>query len=232
MTEQEWLTCGDPSPMQGFLGPDFSLRKRRLFVLACCRELWGTASDKATLTALAVAKRIVETGAPQASKITIQVSSGQAVIDCGASEPLAPLEIPGQDGSPKRIDLSAVNPPLAYALELIACWRSTDWWPGWLIDSFDRTGLSRSRQAMLLREIVRGPFHPLILRAAWRTQNAAVAMEIAKGIYHDEMFEDLPVLADALEDAACDAPDLLSHLRCGGPHTLGCWALDSVLGKF
>jgi hypothetical protein len=41
----------------------------------------------------------------------------------------------------------------------------------------------------------------------------------------------LAVLADALEDAGCDQPDLLGHLRGPGPHVRGCWAVDLLLGK-
>lgn len=41
----------------------------------------------------------------------------------------------------------------------------------------------------------------------------------------------LLVLADALEDAGCDAGELLGHLRSPGPHVRGCWAVDLVLGK-
>lgn len=41
----------------------------------------------------------------------------------------------------------------------------------------------------------------------------------------------LLVLADALEDAGCDAGELLGHLRSPGPHVRGCWAVDLVVGK-
>ena len=41
----------------------------------------------------------------------------------------------------------------------------------------------------------------------------------------------LALLADALEEAGCDHPDILDHLRSPGPHVRGCWALDLVLGK-
>ena len=41
----------------------------------------------------------------------------------------------------------------------------------------------------------------------------------------------LAVLADMLEEAGCTDPELLGHLRGPGPHVLGCWALDAVLGK-
>ena len=44
-------------------------------------------------------------------------------------------------------------------------------------------------------------------------------------------FEDLPVLADLLEEAGCTDAALLGHLRGPGPHVLGCWALDAAVGK-
>jgi hypothetical protein len=41
----------------------------------------------------------------------------------------------------------------------------------------------------------------------------------------------LAVLADALEEAGCTDPDILSHLRGTGPHVRGCWVIDLLLGK-
>jgi hypothetical protein len=41
----------------------------------------------------------------------------------------------------------------------------------------------------------------------------------------------LALLADALEDAACNSPDLLGHLCGPGLHVRGCWAVDALLGK-
>jgi hypothetical protein len=42
----------------------------------------------------------------------------------------------------------------------------------------------------------------------------------------------MPILADALQDAGCDADALLNHLRDPhATHVRGCWALDLVHGK-
>jgi hypothetical protein len=38
-------------------------------------------------------------------------------------------------------------------------------------------------------------------------------------------------LADALEEAGCLDDVLLGHLRGGGPHVRGCWAMDLLLAK-
>ena len=54
---------------------------------------------------------------------------------------------------------------------------------------------------------------------------------LADAIYAGRAFDRLPVLADALEEAGCDNPDLLAHLRGPGPHVRGCWALDLLLGR-
>jgi hypothetical protein len=53
----------------------------------------------------------------------------------------------------------------------------------------------------------------------------------AESVSAARRFEDLPVLADLLEEAGLTDAALLGHLRGPGPHALGCWALDAVLGK-
>jgi hypothetical protein len=54
---------------------------------------------------------------------------------------------------------------------------------------------------------------------------------LAQAIYNDHRFGDLPILADALEEAGCSATDILDHLRGPGPHVRGCWVVDLLLGK-
>ena len=54
---------------------------------------------------------------------------------------------------------------------------------------------------------------------------------IAAAAYEARDFSCLPELADALDDAGCDQPDILAHCRGPGPHVRGCWVVDLVLGK-
>jgi hypothetical protein len=54
---------------------------------------------------------------------------------------------------------------------------------------------------------------------------------MAATIYEGRHFDRLLILADALEEAGCDNAEILAHLRGGGVHAKGCWALDTVLGK-
>jgi hypothetical protein len=53
---------------------------------------------------------------------------------------------------------------------------------------------------------------------------------VARGIDAAGSWNDLPVLADVLEEGGYADAGLLAHLRGGGPHCRGCWALDFVLG--
>ena len=81
--------------------------------------------------------------------------------------------------------------------------------------------------AGLLREIAGNPFRDPSA-SAWRTPDV---LALARAIYEERRFEDLPVLADALEDAGCADEQVLSHCRAGGEHARGCWPLDLLLGR-
>jgi hypothetical protein len=54
---------------------------------------------------------------------------------------------------------------------------------------------------------------------------------MAQAVYDARRFADLPILADALEDAGCGEPSILAHCRSGGEHIRGCWVVDLLLGK-
>jgi hypothetical protein len=80
----------------------------------------------------------------------------------------------------------------------------------------------------LLRCVFGNPFRKPSFPKAWRTETV---MALAAGIYEQRAFDRLPILADALEEAGCDDPAMLTHLRGDGPHCRGCWVLDLALGK-
>ncbi|WP_238602420.1 hypothetical protein [Fimbriiglobus ruber] len=78
------------------------------------------------------------------------------------------------------------------------------------------------------RDIVGNPFRPVALEPHWQT---STVLSLAKGIYNDRAFDRLPILADALEEAACYNPGLLTHCRSDATHVRGCWVVDLLLGK-
>ena len=63
---------------------------------------------------------------------------------------------------------------------------------------------------------------------AWRTETV---IALARGIDFDAAFDRLPILADALEEAGCDHPQLLHHCRtCPHPFA-SCWVVNVVLDR-
>ncbi|MBN9517067.1 hypothetical protein J0H58_00885 [bacterium] len=83
-------------------------------------------------------------------------------------------------------------------------------------------------QADVLRDIFGNPFRPLAFDPAWRT---TAVVGVGMGMYEGRDFSPMPVLADALEEAGCTAPDVLEHCRGPNTHVRGCWVVDLVLGK-
>jgi hypothetical protein len=92
-------------------------------------------------------------------------------------------------------------------------------------------GAERQYQAALLRCIFGNPFRRVAGDPAWLRWRDGAAAHIARAIYDDRRFQDLPILADALEEAGCTDAEILGHCRGPGEHVRGCWVVDLVLGK-
>jgi hypothetical protein len=89
-------------------------------------------------------------------------------------------------------------------------------------------GVAPEAQCRVLRDIFGNPFRPVAPDPGWRT---STVVALAQQMYEYRDFAAVPVLADALQDAGCDHPDVLDHCRGPGPHGRGCWVVDLVLGK-
>src|SRR5262249_17761399 len=79
----------------------------------------------------------------------------------------------------------------------------------------------------LLRDLIGNPFRPSRVEAAWLTPDV---VRLAKLIYDEGQFGEMPYLADALLDAGCTDEAMLEHCRGRQPHYRGCWVIDLVLG--
>jgi hypothetical protein len=84
---------------------------------------------------------------------------------------------------------------------------------------FDPTNC-RGATARVLRRFVAEP--------AWLT---ATVVSLARSIVADRVFDRVPMLGDALEEAGCESRFLLDHCRKPGDHVEGCWVVDWVVAK-
>jgi hypothetical protein len=241
MDEADWLARDDPVAMLAqFIPPGgrssrtghklnsfpTTDRKLRLFAVACCRQVWYLLTDECSRRAVEVAERYAD---------------GLATAEELDRAALGVAGVPGRTNAP-----------------LWCCALSTDF----VLRNVPRAcGVPPTAQAALLRCVFGNPFRPKLqcrcdssiqphdaIRcplSAWTNDRV---MHLARGIYEDRAFEDLPILADALEEAGCPAEGaLLSHLRerprrwwhqagvlCADPtppHARGCWCVDLILGK-
>jgi hypothetical protein len=88
-----------------------------------------------------------------------------------------------------------------------------------------------ARGADVVREILGDPFRPVVLRHEWLRSVGGAVAHLAAAIHEEGRYEDMPILADALEDAGCTVASVLDHCRAPVEHAPGCWVLDLLLGK-
>jgi hypothetical protein len=66
--------------------------------------------------------------------------------------------------------------------------------------------------------------------AGWLSWNGGTVARLARTIADEGVFDQLPVLADALEEAGCGDAAVLAHCRRPGPHSGRCWVTDLIVG--
>lgn len=225
MNEADWLACDHPERMIKRLGRRARGRQFRLFAVACARRVWQP--DSAAVGhwpagdvencggAIDVAERYADGDAGEAeltlagtaaigsaAALLQSVQGGYSLAHTAAATCLDPLAVPRW----------AASVPVTYQTPTPRC-----------------DPAEQAAQAALLRCIFGNPYRLAPrMSAAWRT---AEILALAGAIYDERAFDRLPILADALEEAGCKARDLLGHLRDGGPHARGCWAVDLLMGN-
>jgi hypothetical protein len=94
-------------------------------------------------------------------------------------------------------------------------------------------GVTQVTPADLLRDIFGPlPFRPVTVHPHVVAWNDRLAVRLARNIYDERRWGEMPLLADALLDAGCDNEEMLSHAReQGAVHVRGCWLIDLLLNK-
>jgi hypothetical protein len=77
-------------------------------------------------------------------------------------------------------------------------------------------GPGEAAECAVQADLFGNPFHPApAIEPAWLAWNGGTVVRFARTIYEGRRFEDMPVLADCLEDAGCNDAEILGHLRGG-----------------
>ena len=85
------------------------------------------------------------------------------------------------------------------------------------------------RQAELGKEDVDGsPLGTVTFNPAWLLWNNLTVSKMVEAIHEYRSYADLPILADALEDAGCADGRILRHLRTAQEHTYRCWVIQGL----
>lgn len=223
MRKREWIRCTDAERMLTEvwgIPEEGNKRRLRLFVLTAGRRLWGRLDGEPSRLAVEVAWRQAE-GTATAEEAERQFEALHPVYDeaCATgSWEIARLV---------RVIGSLFREPGSAALELI---RPIPF------GGADRVPLLTPDETnaccWLLRDIFGDRGYPVTINRALLAWNGGTIPKLAHSIYEERRFEDLPILADALEEAGCTDQDILGHCRQQkANHVRGCWVVDLLLRK-
>jgi hypothetical protein len=203
MTEGAWLTTSNPELMLEQLRGEATERKLRLFACACCRRT--RLHDKRIRDALDVIERCADgQGSMRKVKAAIATVELEELRASGAARAAA-----------RAVATASATPEHSRSAAA---------------EASPNPRTERAEQAELLREIFGNPFRPQPIDAAWLGWNGGCVARISRTIYDEKNFEDMPILADALEEGGCTSEAILTHCRRSRGHVRGCWVLDALLG--
>jgi hypothetical protein len=238
MTEAEWLASKDPRPMLALLRSrktfvsEAGRRKLRLYACACCRGVWHLLADERARHAVEVAERHADAAATADELWAAQQAGGKAA-DAVAGRPVPP-EFHGAIAAvaaatrwiTRKWGAATAAKEAALARQKAAGRGRADAWTAAQVQREERRWL-----ADLLRDLFGNPFRPASIPESVRAWNGGTVVKLARAIYDGRRFSEMPVLADALEEAGSTDVDVLAHCRGGGEHVLGCWVVDALLDR-
>jgi hypothetical protein len=257
MTVEEWLTCTDVDALLDFVAGRLSERKLRLYACARCRRVWDLLTDPRSRDAVEAAEwfadRLVSADDLAAAFVAANGVSGERARHAVEAFNAWSLAVqhrwaprPGEDVAWAEEEFRRLE--AEWSTAAAATWAASatgalrwDESARWVFRGFPERSRIASVLAdpprlpfadephTLLRDLAGNPFHPPTVRPEWLAWNGGAVGRIARTIYDERRFDDLPVLADALEEAGCASPNFLLHCRRPAQHVPGCWLLDALL---
>jgi hypothetical protein len=200
-------------------------RKLRLLACGCCRRLWPLLGEPARHSVEA-AERLADSLAVTPKRV-IWKEETHWDYNRWAAQKAARAAARSKAAEAARLALSWASGALARDPRT----------PG-AVDQ-QRWAESEAYQCALLRDLFGNPFCPTPnIDPAWLAWNHGTVRRLAEAACQERLLPQgtldpgrLAVLADGLEESGCAETELLGHLRGPGPHVLGCWCVDAILGR-
>ena len=234
MTQHEWLIGTDPAALLVEVLGGCSQRKLRLFVCACARQLWERFRDPRSRRAVEVGERFADDQASEDERQAAWTAALEAQADATWD---ATLEAQAAAWTVRADVTEVAARVIGYVARLwarrVALGVACKGLSGEAVREARAAAdlVARARQCYLLRDVFGNPFRLPAADPRWLNWHGGTVRHIARAIYQERRFDEMPVLADALDDAGCDDAIVLDHCRNGGTHVRGCHVLDLLLGK-
>jgi hypothetical protein len=206
--------------MLKYLRGKASDRKFRLFACACCRLIWHLLPSKSNRDLVVAFENYPEAGAAIVTSSSRE-DLGYVAVKC-LWKSFYDYKHSPSDWAISAAAQVAVKRMSKECVTLSGDARREVW---------RKAFLREWPEPWLVRCVFGNPFRPSTLHPSVLSWNEGTVVRLAQAVYQDRRFEDLPVLADALEEAGCTDPEILAHCRGGGDHGRGCWVVDTILGK-
>jgi hypothetical protein len=198
-------------------------RQFRLAMCAAIRRVWATLEDPRSREAVEVVERFAEGQATRrelrrASRLAFaayEESSEQVVPSTAAN---AAYCVTYESPAYRGVDVARA----VFTDVKAVCHRARR-----LFDA----AAEEAAGCRLLRCVFGDPFRRPAVDPAWLRWGGGVVGRLAQHVYAEQRYDELPVLADALEEAGCADAELLQHCRDPLGHARGCWVLDLLTGR-
>ena len=231
---KEWSTIDNSSQLLHYYSCLQSVRKLRLFAVHCCRPLKPLVNDSQAWNALQTATDFADGKAsPQQLRdawLAVRQALGRVPLNSQWEHALNALL---HASSPKltHYDVQIAASEAVRAIRLSPDFDPSSSMPILLTDNFSvpQFPIRYIEHRPIIRDLF--PLSPVRIDPAWFAWEQGQLSRLALAIYEEEQFQDLPILADALEEAGCNDPLLLGHARSPGPHYRGCWLLDALMQR-
>ena len=231
MNLEQWLACASEEYLSGeFLG--LSDRLLRLFACACLRRVWALLPASSCRDAVEACEQFTD-GLLRADQLyeawiksELETEEGLWRERCWWDDDDAPRWpadeddqlLRGVQATLRQSSRMAARAAL-YAADLVA------WGEG-----EEGRQAERLAQHRLYCDVLGQP-RLTRLDASWLRWHDGTVAKMARAIHSERCFADLPILADALEEAGCTDGAILEHCRSEPIHARGCWVVELLLGN-